>query len=82
VLGGQLPTLRLIEVVYQHVDLFDGSTVPSRLRVVRRAVTIAIEGFRAGCQGPAITLHSDEGDTWSIAGGAHGVPGGSAAMSL
>jgi len=83
VLGGQLPTLRLLEVVFHHVDLNAGYTfADADSGFVKRAVTIAIERFRASGQAPSITLRSDEGDTWSIGGGAQNVTGSNAALLL
>jgi maleylpyruvate isomerase len=83
VLGGQLPTLRLMEVVFHHVDLNAGYTfADAHPGFVKRAVTIAIERFRARDQAPSITLHSDDGDTWSIGDGAQVVTGSRAALLL
>ena len=83
VLGGQLPTLRLMEVVFHHVDLNAGYTfADADSGFVRRAITNAIERFRASGQAPSITLHSDEGDTWSIGDGAQNVTGSNAALLL
>ena len=83
VLGGQLPTLRLMEVVFHHVDLFAGYTfADADPGFVKRATTIAIERFRASGKAPSITLHSDEGDTWTIGDGAQDVTGSNAALLL
>lgn len=83
VLGGQLPTLRLMEVVFHHVDLNAGYTfADADPGFVKRAVTIAIERLRAKDQAPSVTLCSDEGDTWSIGDGAQDVTGTNAALLL
>jgi maleylpyruvate isomerase len=83
VLGGQLPTLRLMEVVFHHVDLDAGYTfADADAGFVRRAVRIATERLGASPQAPSITLHGDEGDTWSIGDGAQDVTGSNAALLL
>jgi maleylpyruvate isomerase len=83
VLGGQLPTLRLLEVVFHHVDLDAGYTfADADPGFVRRAITNAVDRIGAGAQVPAITLHGDRGDTWSIAGGTVAVTGSNAALLL
>lgn len=83
VLGGQLPSLRLLEVVFHHVDLNAGYTfADADPGFVKRAITNAIERFRASGQSPSITLRSDEGDTWSIGGGDQDVTGSNAALLL
>jgi maleylpyruvate isomerase len=83
VLGGRLPTLRLMEVVFHHVDLDAGYTfADADPGFVKRAVTIAIERLRAKDQAPSVTLRSHEGDTWSIGDGAQDVTGTNAALLL
>jgi maleylpyruvate isomerase len=83
VLGGQLPTLRLLEVVFHHVDLDAGYTfADADPGFVKRAITNAIDRIRTNAQVPAITLRGDDGDTWSIAGGAPDVTGSNAALLL
>jgi maleylpyruvate isomerase len=83
VLGGQLPTLRLMEVVFHHVDLDAGYTfVDTDPGFVKRAIRIAIERFRRSDQEPSITLRGDEGDVWSIGDGAQDVTGSNAALLL
>ena len=83
VLGGQLPTLRLMEVVFHHVDLAAGYTfADADPGFVKRAVTNAIARISATDQGISITARSDEGDTWSIGGGAQDVTGSNAALLL
>ena len=67
VLGGQLPTLRLMEVVFHHVDLEAGYTfADADPGFVKRAVTNSIERIMASGRAPSVTLRSDEGDVWSI----------------
>jgi len=81
--GGQLPTLRLMEVVFHHVDLGAGySFADADPGFVKRAITIAIERFRARAQAPSITLRGDLGDTWSLGDGAQEVLGSNAALLL
>ena len=83
VLGGQLPTLRLMEVVFHHVDLDAGYTfAEADPGFVKRATTISIGRFKARDQVPSMTLRSDEGDTWSIGDGAQDVTGSNAALLL
>jgi maleylpyruvate isomerase len=83
VLGGQLPTLRLMEVVFHHVDLDAGYTfAETDPGFVKRSVRIAIERFRDRDQGLSITVRSDEGDIWSIGDGAQDVTGRNAALLL
>lgn len=81
--GGQLPTLRLMEVVFHHVDLSAGySFADADPGFVKRAITIAIERFSARGQAPSITLRGDQGDTWSLGDGAQDVLGSNAALLL
>lgn len=83
VLGGQLPTLRLLEVVIHHVDLNAGYTfADADPGFVRRAISNAVQRMSRSGQVPAVTLHSDSGDTWSMAGGTQEVTGASAAILL
>jgi len=83
VLGGQLPTLRLMEVVFHHVDLEAGYTfADADPGFVRRATSVAVGRFSARDQAPSITLRSDEGDRWSIGDGAQEVTGSNAALLL
>jgi maleylpyruvate isomerase len=83
VLGGQLPTLRLMEVVFHHVDLDAGYTFANAdPGFVKRAIKNATERFTAGGKAPSITLRSDEGDEWSIDDGAQVVTGSNAALLL
>lgn len=81
VLGGQLPTLRLMEVVLHHVDLDAGYTfADSDPGFVRRAVANSVERMKASGQAPSVTLRSDEGDTWTIGDGVQVVAGSNAAL--
>ncbi len=83
VLGGQLPTLRLMEVVFHHVDLEAGYTfADADPGFVKRATSVAVGRFSARDQAPSITLRSDEGDRWSIGDGAQEVTGSNAALLL
>lgn len=83
VLGGQLPTLRLTEVVFHHVDLLAGYTfADADPEFVKRAIAIAVQRVTASSQAPSITLHSDEGDTWSIGDSGPEVTGSNAALLL
>jgi maleylpyruvate isomerase len=83
VLGGQLPTLRLLEVVFHHVDLDAGYTfADADPGFVKRAITIAVDRIRAKGREPSITLRGDHGDTWSISRGAQDVAGSNAALLL
>jgi maleylpyruvate isomerase len=83
VLGGQLPTLRLMEVVFHHVDLDAGYTfADADPGFVRRAVRNSVERMRAGAEPPSVTLRSDEGDTWSMGDGDQEVVGSNAALLL
>jgi maleylpyruvate isomerase len=79
--GAQLPTLRLLEVVFHHVDLDAGYTfADADPGFVKRAITIAVERFGAGTKVPSITLRSSDGDTWSLGDGAQEIGGSNAAL--
>jgi maleylpyruvate isomerase len=81
--GGQLPTLRLMEVVFHHVDLAAGYTfTEADPGFVKRATANAVGRFSARDQAPSVTLRSDEGDSWSIGDGAQEVTGSNAALLL
>jgi maleylpyruvate isomerase len=68
--GGQLATLRLLEVVFHHVDLNAGYTfADADPGFVKRSVKNATDRLTATGQAPAITLRSDEGVAWSIGDG-------------
>lgn len=83
VLGGRLPTLRLMEVVIHHVDLDAGYTfADADPGFVKRAVANSVERIEASGQAPSVTLISDEGDTWSIGDGTQVVTGSNAALLL
>lgn len=83
VLGGQLPTLRLMEVVFHHVDLSAAYTfADADPGFVERAIPIAIQRLKASGAAPSITLRSDEGGRWSIGEGAPEVTGSNAALLL
>jgi len=81
VLGSQLPSLRLMEVVIHHGDLDAGYTfADSDPGFVRRAVANSVERMKAGGQAPSVTLRSDEGDIWTIGDGSQVVTGCNAAL--
>src|SRR5450756_2224170 len=66
VLGGQLPTLRLMEVVIHHVDLDAGYTfADAEPGFVTRAVANSVSRMTAKAEAPSVTLRSDEGETWT-----------------
>ncbi len=82
-LGGQLPTLRLLEVVFHHVDLNAGYTfADADPRFVKRAISNAIQRMNRASAVPAVTLRSDNGDTWSMAEGTQEVTGTNSALLL
>jgi len=83
VLGGQLPTLRLLEVVFHHVDLDAGYTfADADPGFVRRSINNAVVRMTGNSARPDILLRSSEGDTWSIGDGSQEVAGSSAALLL
>jgi len=83
VLAGQLPTLRLMEVVFHHVDLDTGYTfAEADPGFVRRAITNAVGRIGASAQAPAISLRGENGDRWSIGEGTQEVTGTNAALLL
>lgn len=83
VLGGQLPTLRLMEVVIHHVDLDAGYTFEDAApEFVRRAVTNGVARMSASDGAPSVTLRGDDGDTWTIGEGTQVVTGNNAALLL
>lgn len=83
VLGGQLPTLRLMEVVIHHVDLDAGYTfADADPGFVKRAIANSVNRMTASAEAPSVTLRSDEGDAWSIGDGSQVVTGSNAALLL
>lgn len=81
--GAQLPTLRLREVVFHHVDLGAGYTfADADPGFVQRAISNAVERMSSSADGPALTLVGDDGQTWSIGQGAKDVTGSNAALLL
>ena len=83
VLGGHLPTLRLMEVVIHHVDLDAGYTfADADPGFVKRTLANGVERMRASDRAPSVTLRGDEGETWAIGGGAQLVSGSNAALLL
>lgn len=83
VLGGQLPTLRLLEVVFHHVDLNAGYTfADADPEFVRRSISNAIHRMKTNAQEPSILLRSHEGDSWSVGEGTLEVNGTNATLLL
>jgi maleylpyruvate isomerase len=81
--GAQLPTLRLMEVVFHHVDLDAGYTfADADPGFVKRAITIAVERFRTRGQVPSITLLGEEEETWALGDGAQHISGTNAVLLL
>lgn len=81
--GAQLPTLRLMEVVFHHVDLDAGYTfADADPGFVKRAITIAVERFRTRGHVPSITLLGEEDKTWALGDGAQQIGGPNAALLL
>ena len=81
--GEQLPTLRLMEVVFHHVDLDAGYTfADADPGFVRRAITIAVERFRTRGQVPSITVHGEDDETWALGDGTQHISGANAALLL
>ncbi len=74
--GGQLPAMRLLEVVFHHVDLrlefgFDDVDHGWVDRTLRRGV----RQWEAGGDAPALTLRTDRGEELPLAGGGPVVEG-------
>jgi maleylpyruvate isomerase len=83
VLGGQLPTLRLLEVVIHHVDLNAGySFTDADPGFVKRAISNAVQRLSRNAEVPAVALRGDNGDTWSMGEGTQEVTGTNAALLL
>jgi maleylpyruvate isomerase len=83
VLGGQLPTLRLLEVVIHHVDLDAGYTfADADPGFVRRAIANAVRRMETRDQVPAVSMHGDNGDAWTIGAGTQEVAGTNAGILL
>jgi len=83
VLGGQLPTLRLLEVVFHHVDLNAGYTfAEADPGFVRRSIANAVRRMSAGSTPPSVVLRGDNSDTWSLGEGVQEVTGTNAALLL
>lgn len=81
--GAQLPALRLLEVVFHHVDLLAGYTfADADPGFVKRAISNAVERMQASGEVPALSLVGDDGQTWSIGEGAKDVTGTNAALLL
>jgi maleylpyruvate isomerase len=83
VLGGQLPTLRLLEVVIHHVDLNAGYTFSDTdPGFVKRAISNAVQRLSRSAGVPAVTLRGDNADTWSMGQGTQEVSGTNSALLL
>jgi maleylpyruvate isomerase len=83
VLGGQLPTLRLLEVVFHHVDLDAGYTfADADPGFVKRAINNAVARMSTSGRTPSISLRSKAGDTWTMGAGTQEVTGTNAALLL
>jgi len=83
VLGGQLPTLRLLEVVFHHADLDAGYTfADADPGFVRRSICNSVIRMNASSQRPRVVLRGDSGDTWSLGEGTQEVTGTNAALLL
>jgi maleylpyruvate isomerase len=83
VLGGQLPTLRLLEVVFHHVDLDAGYTfADADPGFVRRSIANAVTRMESRSARPSILLRGDSGDRWSLGDGTQEVTGTNAALLL
>ncbi len=79
--GGRLPTLRLLEVVFHHVDLDAGYTfADTDPGFVRRAIGSAAERMSSGSPGLSVLLRGDDGQSWKLAEGSQGVAGTNAAL--
>jgi maleylpyruvate isomerase len=83
VLGGQLPTLRLLEVVFHHVDLNAGYTfADADPGFVKRAIGNAVQRMKTSAQPPDVVLRGDHGDTWTLGDGTQEVAGTNPALLL
>jgi maleylpyruvate isomerase len=83
VLAGQLPTLRLLEVVIHHVDLNAGySFADADPGFVKRAISNAVARIAARDDGASILLTSSERDSWSMGEGTQEVTGSNATLLL
>jgi uncharacterized protein (TIGR03083 family) len=81
--AGSLPALRLTEVVFHHVDLDAGYTfADADPGFVKRALDDAVERL-AACGTPlSLDLVSDDGEAWTVGGGAQRVSGSHAALLM
>ena len=83
VLGGQLPTLRLLEVVFHHVDLDAGYTfADADPGFVKRAISNAVQRMSSSGATPPISLRGEAGATWTVGAGTQEVTGTNAALLL
>jgi maleylpyruvate isomerase len=83
VLGGQLPILRLLEVVFHHVDLDAGYTfADADPGFVKRAISNAVQRMSTSVSTPPISLRGEAGATWTMGAGTQEVTGANAALLL
>ena len=79
--GGALPTLRLREVVFHHVDLDAGyGFADADPGFVHRSLDNAVERLRASGSGLGLELGSEEGETWTVGDGGQRIRGTRAAL--
>ncbi len=72
----RLPFLRLREVVYHHVDLDAGFTFDDvEPELLRAFVGDAVDRLASGSRPPAVTLRTDQGDSWTLGEGTTTVSG-------
>lgn len=84
---GNLPRMRLREVVYHHVDLAAGFTFDDvepdllhRFLTLEARILDAVDHVSSG--GPHMTLRSDDGETWTVGDGTTLVEGSRAGLLL
>ena len=81
VLGGQLPTLRLLEVVFHHADLAAGYTfADADPGFLRRAIGNAVARMSSSSPPLNILLRGDNAETWTLGDGAREVTGTNVAL--
>jgi maleylpyruvate isomerase len=81
--GKDVPTLRLREVVFHHVDLDMGfGFADADAGFVARSLRRAVATLAGAPEAPSLRIRSEEGDVWSIGDGATYVTGTRAALLL
>lgn len=81
--GAQVPSMRLVEVVFHHADLQLGYTfADADPGFVNRALRRAVRGLERATHPPALTLTTTEGEEWVLGEGTHGVHGSRADLLL